>query len=222
MPRRAAIEGPLGWARATGDVADVAAITEGLGTRWEIARNTYKPYPAGIVFHAVIDACLELRARLDVPPEAIAASPSPAMRCCWRAATGWCGTSAMRASASTTAQRSACCAAAPASRISRCRRWTDPALAAFRAKVTAALDDDAAAWRGAGDGAAGRWAGGQGPPSSPRAASEAKPLTDAELEAKYHENAALGGCADRAAAQIDAIWALEEAPDLTHLMALLA
>ena len=69
----AAIEGPLGWARATGDVADVAAITEGLGTRWEIARNTYKPYPAGIVFHAVIDACLELRARLDVPPEAIAA-----------------------------------------------------------------------------------------------------------------------------------------------------
>ena len=44
--------------------------------------------------------------------------------------------------------------------------------------------------------------------------SEAKPLTDAELEAKYHENAALGGCADRAAAQIAAIWALEEAPDL--------
>ena len=69
----AAIEGPLGWARATGDVADMAAITEGLGTRWEIGRNTYKPYPAGIVFHAVIDACLELRARLDVPPEAIAA-----------------------------------------------------------------------------------------------------------------------------------------------------
>jgi hypothetical protein len=52
--------------------------------------------------------------------------------------------------------------------------------------------------------------------------SEARPLTDAELEAKYHENAALGGCADRAAAQIAAIWALEEAPDLKHLMALLA
>jgi 2-methylcitrate dehydratase PrpD len=69
----AAIEGPLGWARASGDVPDLAAITEGLGETWEIARNTYKPYPAGIVFHAVIDACLELRARLDVPPEAISA-----------------------------------------------------------------------------------------------------------------------------------------------------
>ncbi|MDB5373201.1 MAG: hypothetical protein JWP04_1843, partial [Belnapia sp.] len=65
-----AIEGPLGWARATGDAPDLAAITEGLGERWEIGRATYKPYPAGIVFHAVIDACLELRAALEVPPEA--------------------------------------------------------------------------------------------------------------------------------------------------------
>ena len=36
-------------------------ITEGLGERWEAMRNTYKPYPCGIVLHAVIDACLELR-----------------------------------------------------------------------------------------------------------------------------------------------------------------
>ena len=68
----AAIEGPLGWARAMGDVPDLAAITAGLGARWEIARNTYKPYPAGIVFHAVIDACLRLREEIAAPPEAIA------------------------------------------------------------------------------------------------------------------------------------------------------
>ncbi|WP_419898677.1 MmgE/PrpD family protein [Roseomonas sp. USHLN139] len=60
----AAIEGRLGWARAMGDVPDLARLVGGLGERWEIARNTYKPYPAGIVFHAVIDACLELRAKL--------------------------------------------------------------------------------------------------------------------------------------------------------------
>src|SRR4030095_9148173 len=36
-----------------------------LGTTWEIAKNTYKPYPAGIVFHAVIDACFNLRAKLN-------------------------------------------------------------------------------------------------------------------------------------------------------------
>ncbi len=57
----AAIEGPLGWARAMGDEAVMAEITDGLGERWEILSNTYKPYPCGIVMHSVIDACLELR-----------------------------------------------------------------------------------------------------------------------------------------------------------------
>ena len=60
-----AIEGPLGWARAMGDQPDVGRLLAGLGKNWEIAKNTYKPYPAGIVFHAVIDACFKVRPRLD-------------------------------------------------------------------------------------------------------------------------------------------------------------
>ena len=60
-----AIEGPLGWARAMGDEPDLGRLVGGLGQSWEITKNTYKPYPAGIVFHAVIDACFKLRARLD-------------------------------------------------------------------------------------------------------------------------------------------------------------
>ena len=60
-----AIEGPLGWARAMGDEPDMARLTGGLGKTWEIAKNTYKPYPAGIVFHAVIDACFKLREKLE-------------------------------------------------------------------------------------------------------------------------------------------------------------
>jgi 2-methylcitrate dehydratase PrpD len=44
-----------------GDVPAVAEITGDLGQRWELLANTYKPYPCGIVMHAVIDACLELR-----------------------------------------------------------------------------------------------------------------------------------------------------------------
>jgi hypothetical protein len=58
----AAIEGPLGFAKATGDAPDLTQITGGLGTCWEIAKNTYKPYPAGIVFHAV-HRCLPRPAR---------------------------------------------------------------------------------------------------------------------------------------------------------------
>ncbi|SCB27654.1 2-methylcitrate dehydratase PrpD [Bradyrhizobium yuanmingense] len=59
-----AIEGPLGWARTMGDQPDLARLLDGLGRTFEIAKNTYKPYPAGIVFHAVIDACLLLRKRI--------------------------------------------------------------------------------------------------------------------------------------------------------------
>ena len=66
----AAIEGPLGWGRAMGDEPAVAEIIDGLGERWELLSNTYKPYPCGIVMHSVIDACLELRQQ--VAPDEIA------------------------------------------------------------------------------------------------------------------------------------------------------
>jgi 2-methylcitrate dehydratase PrpD len=59
-----AIEGPLGWARTMGDEPDLGRLIGGLGKTWEIAKNTYKLYPAGIVFHSVIDACLLLRDRI--------------------------------------------------------------------------------------------------------------------------------------------------------------
>jgi 2-methylcitrate dehydratase PrpD len=62
----AAIEGMLGWARAMGDDPAVSEITDGLGDRWELLSNTYKPYPRGIVMHSVIDACLELRHQVTV------------------------------------------------------------------------------------------------------------------------------------------------------------
>ena len=39
-----------------------AEITEGLGTRFELLLNTYKPFACGIVMHPTIDACLQLRA----------------------------------------------------------------------------------------------------------------------------------------------------------------
>jgi 2-methylcitrate dehydratase PrpD len=66
----AAIEGTLGWARAMGD--EPAEALHDLGQQWEAARNTYKPYPCGIVMHAVIDACLALRRDHALTPEQIA------------------------------------------------------------------------------------------------------------------------------------------------------
>jgi 2-methylcitrate dehydratase PrpD len=68
----AAIEGSLGWARAMGDDPVVAEATDGLGEHWEVMNNTYKPYPCGIVMHAVIDACLALRLDYALAPAEIA------------------------------------------------------------------------------------------------------------------------------------------------------
>jgi 2-methylcitrate dehydratase PrpD len=68
----ASIEGALGWARAMGDDPVVAEATDGLGAQWESLKNTYKPYPCGIVMHAVIDACLALRREHAVRPAEIA------------------------------------------------------------------------------------------------------------------------------------------------------
>lgn len=66
-----AIEGPLGWARAFGDAPDISAMFLRLGSQWELLQNTYKPYPSGIVFHAIADACLTLHREHEFDPAAI-------------------------------------------------------------------------------------------------------------------------------------------------------
>jgi 2-methylcitrate dehydratase PrpD len=57
------IEGRYGFASVTSDSADSALMTDGIGNRWEILANAYKPYPCGVVLFPLIDACLELRTR---------------------------------------------------------------------------------------------------------------------------------------------------------------
>lgn len=66
------VEGPRGFLRVTGESPDWSALTEGLGQRWEICQNTYKPYPCGVVLNPVLDACLELRSAPGFSPERIA------------------------------------------------------------------------------------------------------------------------------------------------------
>jgi 2-methylcitrate dehydratase PrpD len=67
-----AIEGRYGFAPVTSDSVDLGATTQGLGERWEILANAYKPYPCGVVLFPVIDACLELRAKHAPAAERIA------------------------------------------------------------------------------------------------------------------------------------------------------
>jgi 2-methylcitrate dehydratase PrpD len=69
----AALEGPYGYVDVFAEHPDLPALAEGLGARFEILRNTYKPYPCGVVIHPIIDACLELRRDHTIDPADIAA-----------------------------------------------------------------------------------------------------------------------------------------------------
>jgi 2-methylcitrate dehydratase PrpD len=58
-----AIEAPRGYAQVVSTKCDWNEITDALGQRFEISFNTYKPFACGIVIHPAIDAASQLRAR---------------------------------------------------------------------------------------------------------------------------------------------------------------
>jgi 2-methylcitrate dehydratase PrpD len=141
------LEGKSGFFSTFCTKPNLDAMIGDLGTRFELARNTYKPYPCGIVIHPIIDACLALRAELRPDPDhiasvAIQASPG-AMALCnnrdpkdelqahvslhhWTASAFIRGTARVQDMDTETAVK-------------------DPALMAFQAKVDATLDPSLAA-----------------------------------------------------------------------------
>ena len=66
------LEAARGWARASGDAPDMKALLGGLGQTWELAKNACKAYPCGIVLAPVIDACLDLRGDHKLTPGDVA------------------------------------------------------------------------------------------------------------------------------------------------------
>jgi len=56
-----ALEAPRGLLQTYSAKCDWREITEGLGERFEISFNTYKPFACGVVIHPAIDGCVQLR-----------------------------------------------------------------------------------------------------------------------------------------------------------------
>jgi len=192
-----AIEGSLGWARAMGDAPDLAAMLEGLGDRWEIARNTFKPYPAGIVFHAVIDAAIALR-------EAASLDAITAISVAGDALLLARGDRVVSNARDARVSIHHCVALGLVRGTAGVADFeepavADPALAAMRARVRAELDPTLP--RGAARVTL-TLADGRSLTHTVETAlgSEAKPLSDGQLEAKFLANA------PRAGAAIAAIW----------------
>jgi 2-methylcitrate dehydratase PrpD len=55
------LEARYGWANVLSTARNYTEITGNLGSTWEIAQNTYKPFACGIVMHPTIDGCIQLR-----------------------------------------------------------------------------------------------------------------------------------------------------------------
>jgi 2-methylcitrate dehydratase PrpD len=58
-----ALEAPQGFFDVYAPQARLELAVDGLGREHELLKNAYKPYPCGIVIHATLDACLDVRAQ---------------------------------------------------------------------------------------------------------------------------------------------------------------
>ncbi len=65
------LEGPRGFAAVTAASYDLDRITDRLGVDFDLRVNAYKPYPCGIVIHPTIDACSQLREKHALTADSI-------------------------------------------------------------------------------------------------------------------------------------------------------
>jgi len=67
------IEGPRGFAPVQAAKYDLAKVTDKLGVDFDLRENTYKPFPCGIVIHPTIDACSQIARERTIQPRQVAA-----------------------------------------------------------------------------------------------------------------------------------------------------
>ncbi len=65
------LEGPRGLGHLYTRESNFPALVGGLGERWEITQNAYKPFPSGIVTHGAITGALEIAQESRPDPRAI-------------------------------------------------------------------------------------------------------------------------------------------------------
>ncbi|HYZ24460.1 MAG TPA: MmgE/PrpD family protein [Rhodopila sp.] len=213
-----ALDGRYGYLSVFSEEPDLDALAGDLGERFEILRNTYKPYPCGIVIHPIIDACLDLRRNHGVTADgivsvAIQASPAAMALCNNRTPTDelqahvslhhWSAVAFIRGTAriadmdTDTAVRDPVLMAFQ----NRIEAMLDPSLAADAAMVTVTLTDGARLTS--------RIAHAVG--------SATRPMTNAELEEKFAGMAVPVIGEARTRALMARCWEVESLPDAGEL-----
>jgi 2-methylcitrate dehydratase PrpD len=67
------IEGPRGFASVQSSKYDLSKVTAKLGIDFNLRENTYKPFPCGIVIHPTIDACVQIARTRPIKPQQVVA-----------------------------------------------------------------------------------------------------------------------------------------------------
>jgi 2-methylcitrate dehydratase PrpD len=213
----AALEGKYGFLEVFAEQAHQPYLVDGLGERFELLRNTYKPYPCGIVIHPIIDACLQLRREHAIDPATvdtvrIKASPGAIALCDRRnphnelqahvSLYHWTAASLIRGTA----------------RIEELQDPTvrDPAVVAFQDKVSVVGNASVAA-----DAAEVTITLKDGRTHTCRidhcTGSATSPMTDAQLTRKFSELAEPVAGSERSRMLVDRTWSVETLADVGEL-----
>jgi 2-methylcitrate dehydratase PrpD len=210
------LDGTRGYLRVAADEPDLRALHEGLGTKWELLANTYKPYPCGVVLNPVLEACIALSGQIAPEEiESIEITGHPLLR----ERTDRPGVKTGR-EAQVSAQHGV--AVALIRGKAGLDEFSDEAVADLAIRALGSkvrfVDDEGC------------------PVDSAKVAllgkktlvktiehargSAARPLTDADLEAKLVELASFGGLRRDVRPLIEAVWGLDRAQDAGAVMAL--
>lgn len=214
------IEGRFGFMATMADAPRWDALLAGLGETWEISKNTYKPYPGGVVIHSVIDAIFDLQKTSPMAADLIdriVVRGHPLLR-----ARGDRPNVATGREAQVSVQHSV--AVALLRGKAGLDEYTDaavrdPAILALRAKVS--VEEDTAMSVGAASVEAFA-KDGQTRTVHVEAArgSLRRPLTDEELDDKFYALAASLRPKADLKRLLESIWHLDEAADAAEILAL--
>ena len=218
----APLEGARGFLRVLGQEPDLGAL-QGSEPGWQLLRNTYKPYPCGVVLNPVVDACLALAASPAFTSRGAAAVSEITLtgHPLLRQRTDRPGVttgrqsqvsgqhavavSLLRARAGLEEFSDAAVMDADVRALGSRVRFEDNASMGVEAAVVTVRFEDGSVLEERVDCARG---------------SLGRPLTDAELDRKLHDLCAYGGGRIAPQPLVDALWAMDRAPDAAAVFAL--
>jgi 2-methylcitrate dehydratase PrpD len=215
------IEGKKGFSRIYSDTAAPEELTNGLGGGWLIESNGHKPYACGVVLHPLIDAVIALRSREPIDPAAvgeIGLRVHPLVL----SITGVVEPSTGLQSKFSTLHSAAIALIDGAAGVAQYSdaKANDPAIAALRRKVRPIADESL---RKDEAYASVMINGRRHEVHVAHASGTAdNPMSDAQIEAKFLDNAAPVIGSERAARARDIVWSLEKSKDVRTLIELLA